>query len=215
MENKKKKGTKKALIIGGIVVVAAIVLWMLRGAIVMGLLVLSSVTAKVEVNTDIAKYQDYIGENALPDYALKWGMSEVIFPEEITEDMNVQDYKMVYYNPFDAQYLSYLVVEYDEASYEEELARLKAYPRMDYIGYYGAQGFDEKYELVAMMSDSYQGFVYALTDNEGTIIYVEIIFCNYFMDLDYKKYISQEYLPIGFDATSDNPYMQEKMKNRP
>lgn len=215
MENKKKKGTKKALIIGGIVVVLAILLWMLRGVIVMGLLVLSSVTAKVEVNTDISKYQDYIGENALPEYALKWGMSEVIFPEEITDDMNVQDYKMVYYNPFDAQYLSYLVVEYDEVSYEAEIARLKSYPQMDYIGYYGARGFDEKYELVAMMSDSYQGFVYALTDKEGTIIYVEIIFCNYFMDLDYKKYISEEYLPIGFDATSDNPYMQEKMKNYP
>ena len=215
MENVKKKKAKKALIIAGIVAVIAIILWMMRGVIVMGLLVFSSVTAKVEVNEDISKYQEYIGENALPDYAVKWGMSEVIFPEKITDDMNVQDYKMVYYNPWDAQYLSYLVVQYDETSYEEELARLKVYPQMDYIGYYGAQGFDEKYELAAMMSDSYQGFVYALTDNKDTIIYVEIIFCNYFMDLDYQKYINEEYLPIGFDATSDNPYKQEKMKNRP
>ena len=28
--------------------------------------------------------------------------------------MHVTDYKMVYYDPWDAQYLSYLVAEYDE-----------------------------------------------------------------------------------------------------
>ena len=34
---------------------------------------------------------------------------------------------MVYYNPWDAQYLSYLVVEYDDKSYEEEIQRLEQY----------------------------------------------------------------------------------------
>ena len=40
-----------------------------------------------------------------------------------------------------------------------------------------------------MYADDYQGFVYALTDGEGTIIYAELIFCNYCFDLDYEKYI--------------------------
>ena len=38
------------------------------------------------------------------------------------------------------------------------------------------------------------------------IIYAEEIFCNYYMDLDYTKYIPKEYLLDGFDATKDNPY---------
>lgn len=38
------------------------------------------------------------------------------------------------------------------------------------------------------------------------IIYVEIIFCNYFMDLDYKEYVKEAYLPEGFDATRENAY---------
>lgn len=67
-------------------------------------------------------------------------------------------------------------------------------------------------KLLAMDSDSYQGFVYALTDGENQIIYVEIIFCNYFMDLDYEKYIDADYLPVGFDATSNNPYRKKMLR---
>ena len=41
------------------------------------------------------------------------------------------------------------------------------------------------------------GFIYALESADHQIIYVELIFSNYFMDIDYKKMISEEYLPIG------------------
>jgi len=140
----------------------------------------------------------------------KWGMDETIFPESITEEMQVQDFIMVYYNPWDAMYLSHLVVDYEEEAYEEEIARLKAYESTEYLGYYGVTGFDEDYTLLAMHADDYQGFVYALTDNEDTIVYVELIFCNYFMDLDYESYIPVEHLPVGFDAKNGNEY-QEKM----
>ena len=61
-----------------------------------------------------------------------------------------------------------------------------------------------------MFADEYQGFVYALTNNENRIIYVELVFCNYFYDLKYKEYINNDYLPDGFDATNDNEY-QKKM----
>ena len=98
-------------------------------------------------------------------------MDESIFTEKIDEWMDVKDYIMVYYNPWDAQYLSYLVVEYDEEEYKKEVERLSSCPQKEYKGYYGAEGFDEKYDLLAMYSDPYYGFVYALTDGEDEIIY--------------------------------------------
>lgn len=142
----------------------------------------------------------------------KWGMDESIFPESITEEMQVQDYIMVYYNPWDAMYLSHLVVEYDKEDYQAEVERLNAYESTEYLGYYGVTGFDENYTLLAMHADDYQGFVYALTDNENTVIYVELIFCNYFMDLDYESYIPAEHLPVGFDAKNGNEY-QKRMSS--
>lgn len=66
--------------------------------------------------------------------------------------------------------------------------------------------------LLAVNADSYQGFVYALTDGKSRIIYAEQIFCNYFMDLDYTKYIPQEYLLDGFDATKKSSYYKKMTK---
>ena len=195
-----------------IFIVGAVVILLIQFGPI-GLLMWSSASAKVEEYSAVSQYNRFMGENADEEYRSKWGMDETIFPDSITADMNVQDYKMVYYNPWDAQYLSYLVVEYDEAQYEAEVKRLKEYASTEYKGIYGAEGFDEKYELLAMYADDYQGFVYALTDKQDTIVYVEMIFCNYFMDLDYKEYIKEEYLPVGFDATVNNPY-EKKMRAR-
>lgn len=177
------------------------------------MLVTSSVTAEVEENTDISRYENFIGENADEKYRDKWGMNEEILPKEISGGMSVADYKSVYYNPWDAQYLTLLVIDYDDAHFADELKRLENFDSTDYIGYYGVTGFSGKYRLAAMYADSYQGFVYALTDDNGRIIYVEMIFCNYFMDLDYNEYIPKEYLPDGFDATMDNPYENKMMSD--
>ena len=62
-----------------------------------------------------------------------------------------------------------------------------------------------------MNSDDYNGFIYALTDSKSKIIYVELIFCNYIMDLDYENEIPKEYLPDGFNAKDNNPYEIEMM----
>lgn len=199
------KNLKIILLILGCLIVSFII----RMLIVMGIIYLIFNSAKVEVNTDITKYNDYIGTYALEQYKNKWDMDEAIFPKSITNNMNVKDYKMVYYDPWDKQFLSYLVVEYNEEDYKKEIERLTNYKSTNYIGYYNVTGFS-KYNLVAMYADSYYGFVYAITDNENTIIYVELIFCNYFYDIDYKKYIPNDYLPDGFDATLDNEY-QKKM----
>ena len=137
-------------------------------------------------------------------------MDESIWPRKITETMNVRDFKMVYYNPWDAQYLGYLVVDYTPEEYAEEEDRLRNYTSTEYKGYYGV--VEEKtHELLAVYADPYNGFVYALTDGKSRIIYVEEIFCNYFMDLDYQKYIPEEYLLDGFDARTDNPYRKKMM----
>lgn len=164
--------------------------------------------AKIQENTDIENYARYFGNDAVEPYKYKL-INDDIFPERITENMNVEDFKMVYYNPFDPQYLSYLIVEYDENDYQNELNRLNGYTSTEYVGYYGATGFNDKYELLAMNADSSNGFVYALSNGSNKIIYVEIMFCNHFMDLEYENYIKEEYLPIGFDAKLDNPYQKK------
>ena len=153
----------------------------------------------------------YMGENAKKEYIRKWDMDESIFPEEITDEMQVADYKMVYYDPWDAQFLSYLVVEYDGKAYNAEVERLKGYDSTEYTGYYGVEGFSESYTLLAMEADSYHGFVYALEIGDRQIVYLELIFCNYFMDLDYKSMSPDEYLPVGFDARKDNPYRKRML----
>ena len=194
-----------------LIVCAAIVIYAIKSLLVIALPLISYLSAQVDINTDITKYNEYMGESAHEMYRNKWGMDETIFPTTIEEDMQVVDYKMVYYNPWDAQYLSYLVVDYTDENYEKEVERLKAYPSTDYIGYYDVTGFS-KYTLLAMFADSYQGFVYAITDNHNRIIYVELIFCNYFYDIDYTQYIPVEYLPDGFNAVLDNPYSQKMLK---
>ena len=206
-----KKKIMAIFAIAGLMLAAFLLRYVVVGGGVIALFSWMYEQSEIEENTDISLYNQFMGENAEEEYRSKCGMDESIFPKSITEDMKVQDYKMVYYNPWDPQYLSYLVVEYDEDQYKAEVERLKAYPSEEYLGIYSVTGFDEKYELLAMNSDQYYGFVYALTDNQNTIIYVELIFCNYFMDLNYNDYIIEEYLPVGFDATLDNPYEQKMM----
>ena len=164
---------------------------------------------KYEITTDINNYQEIIGTDSKNKYKDKWGMSEEIFPKTI-EKLNVLDFKMIYYDPFDKQYLSYLVIDYDKEEYDKEIERLNNYGIENYIGYYDVTG-STKYKLLAMESDEYQGFVYAITDEKSKIIYVEIIFCNYFMDIKYDEEIPKEYLPDNFDAKIDNDYRKKMM----
>lgn len=211
MKREKRRVGFKVALISTFAVLAAVLIWLSMIGAAAGLLVVDMKSAKIEEDTDISHYHRYMGTNADDRYSDKLGMDESIFPRDITSEMNVTDYKMVYYNPWGPQWLSYLAVEYDDAAYQSEIERLRSYSSNEYQGIYGAQGFHENYELLAMNSDPCYGFVYALTDGAGKIIYVEIIFCNYFMDLEYESYIDASYLPIGFDATSGNPYRESMM----
>ncbi|WP_252238955.1 hypothetical protein [Clostridium sp. VAP51] len=106
--------------------------------------------------------------------------------------------------PFDPNYVSYLVYSCDDVDYAKETERLsKLESSKDYL-IYGATGF--KYPVCAVYADSYNGYIYALADKENNrLIYVEINFCNYFSDIDYEEIIDKQYLPIDFNAKSDNP----------
>ena len=204
--NRKTRLKMAALVAIGLVI--ARIVQLLPVIFATGLGIFGFGSPDIHVDSDIANYGDYIGKKAIKPYDNKWNMREEIFPEKITEKMKVEDYKMVYYDPWDAQWLSYLVVEYNDEDYRKELERLHTYKSTKYLGYYGTTGFDNDYELAAIEADSYYGFVYALDAHNGKIVYVEIIFCNYQMDLYYPEYIPTDYLPEGFDATDNNPYRQ-------
>lgn len=225
MKKIKKKWKKKnfafgtvGIIIGTVIAGLAVKFLMMAG--VMGILLWDSARSKIKVYEDADNYQNYIGSNADEEYRDKWGMEDyLIFPKAISDTMEVKDFKFVYYNPWDAQYVSYLTVEYDtEEDYREEVERLQGKRQEKYVGYYSVTGEPAGYELLAMNADSYQGFVYAITPKEEgeekslTITYVEIIFCNYALDLDIHKYVPGEYLLAGFDATDDNPYAKKMRK---
>lgn len=209
------KGIAIATVMGLIVAARQIIV----AGIITGVLLFSYESASVEVYDDITHYQEYMSfsngayEEGTDTQWTKWGMDETIWPEKITETMAVSDFKMVYYNPWDAQYLGYLVVDYTPEEYSKEVERLKSYDSTEYVGYYCTQE-EKTYELLAINADSYQGFVYALTDGKGRIIYAEQIFCNYFMDLEYEKYIPREYLLDGFDATDSSSYYEKMMGNK-
>lgn len=209
------KGIAIATVMGLIVAARQIIV----AGIITGVLLFSYGSASVEVYDDITHYQEYMSfsngayEEGTDTQWTKWGMDETIWPEKITETMAVSDFKMVYYNPWDAQYLGYLVVDYTPEEYSKEVERLKSYDSTEYVGYYCTQE-EKTYELLAINADSYQGFVYALTDGKGRIIYAEQIFCNYFMDLEYEKYIPREYLLDGFDATDSSSYYEKMMEKK-
>ena len=81
--------------------------------------------SKPKITTDASKYaQLRSGPSAKENYQDRWGMDESIWPEEITESMEVKDYKMVYYDPWGAQYLGYLVVKYPDSEYKAKIDRL-------------------------------------------------------------------------------------------
>lgn len=178
---------------------------MFGGMLMAGMMRLTGDKAPV-TDTDPAHYTQYMGENAKEEYRDKWGMDESIFPEKL-DGLDVKEYSMTRYDPWDAQFLSYLTVQYDNEGYAAEVQRLADCGISKYMGYYSVTGFEGGAPL-AVNADDYYGFVYAIDtpDEENSITYVEIIFCNYCLDVECTDYIPEKYLPDGFDASENNPY---------
>ena len=180
------------------------------GAIAMALSAVFSDT--VHVYEDVSEYGRFVGPEAEQDYAVNnYDLIGDIFPAVIPPEAEATEFKMVYYNPFDPQWLCYLTLQYDADGYVRECERLAAFPKTDYAGVYSVTGFAE--EPLAVSAGT-SGFLYAIPTpgRSGAVTYVRLEFCNYFYDLDYPDYIPADYLPLGFDATEDNPYCLEKRK---
>ena len=219
------KKLMKAIKITSIVLIVLAVLYFLRvfivGLIAIGLFAISIVGEKIQVDPDIAHYNDYIHTELTSEELSKKGYSVLtgemidIWPEHITSDMSVTEYQYTYYNPWDPQYVIYMTADYEPESYEKEIERLTDLGLEDYTGIYTVTGEPEGYDIISMNSDEYFGFTYAMipegAEDNTRITYVTVWFCNYFLDLDVHKYIPDEYLLPGFNAEDDNPYKQENL----
>ena len=207
-EGMKQKSVRNYIVIFVAIVAIIMIAHLIVGGGLLKIVELSYLSSKVEITTDLDMYQRVIGENVDEQYTFKTGEHENIFPSTI-EDLNVSNFQMVYYNPWDPQYIAWLEVTYDEQAYQSELKRLEQYGIEEYIGEYGATGFSE-YDVQAMdVLNQHFGMVYALRDDEKrSITYVELFFCNYFYDLKYWKYIDESLLPEHFDAKMDNVYRE-------
>ncbi len=184
-------------------------------AIIFGLLMFDVATSKIQVYDD--PHDVYVmGESGKDIFLDTKDDMFFIFPEDVPDDKEIDEYQLTYYNPWDPQYIAYMTVEYTPEEYVAEIERLDEIGIDEYKGYYTVTGEPEGYDLVAMASNEYQGFVYAMIpegagEDNTTITYVGIWFCNYMMDLDYYEYIPEGYLLTGFNATQDNPYSQEML----
>jgi hypothetical protein len=170
-------------------------------ALVLILLLTACGFVEKEETTDVSDYGSYFGSEG--KHHKTYLIKNDIFPETIPSTANVEKYQYLYYNPFDPNYVCYLIYTCDDDEYKAEKDRLSKIQSSDNNLIYGATGFN--YPVCAVYTDSYYGYVYALADDKNNrFIYVEISFCNYFSDIEYMKIIDEEYLPIGFDATQEN-----------
>lgn len=163
------------------------------------LIVFFTVWTEKYKTTDISDYSKYLGQNG--------EHNNDIFPYNIPNSAEIEDFCYYYYNPFDSNYVSYLVYSCNEDDFVKEIKRLSKLHSSENYLIYGAAGFN--YPVCAVYADNNYGYLYALADKENNrLIYVEINFCNYFSDIDYEKIIDKKYLPIDFNAKSGNPNQQ-------
>jgi len=164
--------------------------------------------------TNIRNYNEYFGDNGkyrqehdkhFSDHGRK---NSDIFPKSIPDSAKVENFYYYYYNPFDANIVSYLVYTCSDEAFIEETERLsKIDSYKDYL-IYGATGFN--YPVSAVYANE-SGYIYALADKENNrLIYVEINFCDYYTDINYEKVIDKKYLPINFDAKDGNSIQKKR-----
>lgn len=212
LEKIKKKNHK----IITIIIIAAVVVTIVLNLAVIGIAYCFIHSDNVILTQDISDYSAYVGSDVRSDYVpTEYDESNCrylyeIFPEELPESASVSDFVYYYYNPWDPNYLVYLVYDCNEQDFENECERLSKISSSERYNYYGVTGFP--YELEAVLANEYYGFTYCLSDADNhRLIYVQIYHCNYFTDIDYKKYIPEEYLPLGYDATDGNNYRKSML----
>lgn len=152
-----------------------------------------------DVTTDISDYSKYLGSEGKH--------RNDIFPQSIPNSAEIKDFCFNYYNPWDPNYVVYLVYSCDKEDYIKETERLSDLNSSEDYLIYGATGFN--YPVCAVYAGKYNGYIYALADkNNNKLIYVEITFSNYFSDINYEDIVGKEYLPNNFDAKPGNSTRQ-------
>ena len=206
----------KGIKITTIVVMAVVTHVVLVSMFVVCLAGASFLSAQKYVITDTAEYKKYIHNGLTPASELGMGEDPIfdVLPEKI-DDVKADEFQIFYYNPWDPQYMIYMTLDYGD-KYDEEIARLKGIGIENYKDIYSVTDEPEGYDLVAMDSDVYYGFVYAMVpenaDSNTKITYVAIVFCNYAPDVDVHEYIPDKYLLKGLDVSDNSPYRTSMMK---
>lgn len=198
-----REGNKKKVlgVRGGHIIIILIVVVIIS---IIAMFIVPILSWKPEVHQDIDHYRDYMSFDTTggSDKWYKFGVDESIWPQDVTDDMSVEDYKMIYYCPWDASYVGYMVVNYSESDYTNEVGRLHDYDSTEHYTYFHVAEKQTK-ELLAIKSTPNHGVIYAMDGGNNRIIYGELLFCDG-MSIDYEKYVPAEYLLDGFDVKSDN-----------
>ncbi len=158
-----------------------------------------------KVDRNIANYEKYLSKNLGEYEYTKIGINEEIFPASISSEIEVEDYVVAWHKPrlFDgARWLMCLEVKYDKEMYDKEIERLKSKFRKDDLSVYDITGFQEPYSVVALETIKKNGLIYALTDGEEKIIYVEMISYDgsIYGNSFYSLRIPKKYLPKGYNG---------------
>lgn len=121
-----------------------------------------------------------------------------IFPNNIIDNCTVKKFFFKKFVSGDNSYLGYLIIQYNDDSYINEMNRLKKIVSTIDYHVYGIEGFSKN--LCAIYADEHYGLIYAISnDNRNEISYVDIQFCNKAIDIDYLNFINNDDLPIGFN----------------
>ena len=217
--SKHRKAVKAVKIIT-IVAMAAGTHYLIMGGLIVALFGASFMLSPIKVTHDTADYNTYI-HNVKPagvsnEYSMGTRPMFDVFPQKI--EVPATEFQIMYYNPWDSQYICYMTLDYG-SGYEAEISRLKKIGVDDYKGIYTVTGEPEGYDIIAMDSDEYFGFVYAMipegsaAEGNTKITYCCIVFCNYALDVNVHKYMPDKYLLPGFDGSDHSPYRKEKMKD--
>ena len=108
----------------------------------------------VEV-TDINDYDSVLGVTGT--YKYHFGKYNDIFPEQIKNENNVEKFCYIYLNTFDPCYMGYLIMNYDEESFQIEKDRLKNIDSSENHYIYGAKGF--LLDVLAVYANEYYGYI--------------------------------------------------------
>lgn len=196
--------SKKKKIIVTLIICAAIII----AAALVGSWLIKYLKGKPVVVDDAGKYFTCLSKESAERYAVNLVGGNGIFPDVEENGGTIEEFFFARTKFYETHIVTYATIKYNDDSYEQEMGRLSEIGVDEYTGIYSVTGAPEGYCLQAMISDEYNGFIYAITPEkpQDTITYVCIYCSNYSLDSQLDEYLPKQYLLDGYDASSDNPY---------